>query len=286
MRWSTTSTKALNDPTAWTYIDLTTVNAKARGYQFGWLDNNGFVWFVPTDNYQATSLPAVAPFIVYNSALPFNQASSWAAYVNNGAPDGMGIWLTGAAYNPATNTAWMAGYGAPPTSTPTQISYDLELQESSATIPTIAPNSVVNAAGYSAPVAPGSIASAFGSFLFASPLGDTSLPVSTNLGGLSLQFAGGALAPLFFVSSGQVNFQVPWELAGQSQTSLTAALTGGTSAGQAVNLAPFAPGIFSTNSQGMGQGEIFDTSNQLVDSSNPASPGSYVVIYCTGLGMS
>ena len=39
------------------------------------------------------------------------------------------------------------------------------------------------------------------------------------------------------------------------------------------------------NAQGTGQGAIVDTSGRLVDSSNPATPGTtFVSIYCTGLG--
>lgn len=57
--------------------------------------------------------------------------------------------------------------------------------------------------------------------------------------------------------------------------------------GQAVpfsNAGP-APGIFTTNSRGTGQGEIFDSANRLVDATNPATAGSSIVqIYCTGLG--
>jgi uncharacterized protein (TIGR03437 family) len=46
-----------------------------------------------------------------------------------------------------------------------------------------------------------------------------------------------------------------------------------------------APAIFSTNARGSGQGAILDPSYQLVDSSNPATAGSTVVlIFCTGLG--
>jgi uncharacterized protein (TIGR03437 family) len=100
-----------------------------------------------------------------------------------------------------------------------------------------------------------------------------------------MQFANGTQAPLFFADVGQVNFQVPWELVGQSQTSLTAVLNGQSGAGQIVSLAPFSPGIFSTNSQGSGQGAILNSSYVLVNSSNPATAGSTVVqIYCTGLG--
>ncbi|HTX39614.1 MAG TPA: hypothetical protein VME43_31560, partial [Bryobacteraceae bacterium] len=82
-----------------------------------------------------------------------------------------------------------------------------------------------------------------------------------------------------------VNVQVPWELTGQSQTSLTGTLNNQTGAAQAVGLAAFAPAIFSQNAEGSGQGAILDTSYRLVDSSNPATAGnSVVLIYCTGLG--
>jgi uncharacterized protein (TIGR03437 family) len=152
-------------------------------------------------------------------------------------------------------------------------------------LPSISAGGVVNDGSYTAPVAPGSIAAAFGSFLLSSPAGATGSPLPTNVSGLSLQFGGGTLAPLFFVSAGQVNFQVPWELAGKSQTTLAATLNGQAGAAQTVSLAPFAPAIFGINAEGTGQGAILDASNRLVDSSNPAAAGSTVVqIFCTGLG--
>jgi uncharacterized protein (TIGR03437 family) len=152
-------------------------------------------------------------------------------------------------------------------------------------LPSIQAGGVVSDASYAAPVAPGSIAAAFGSFLLSSPAGASQSPQPTSISGLSLQFGNGTLAPLFFVSGGQVNFQVPWELAGQSQTTLAATLNGQTGAAQAVSLAPFAPAIFSTNAAGTGQAAVTDASNRLVDSTNPAKAGSTVLqIYCTGLG--
>jgi uncharacterized protein (TIGR03437 family) len=100
-----------------------------------------------------------------------------------------------------------------------------------------------------------------------------------------MQFAGGIKAPLYYVSSGQVNLLVPWELANQAQTSLTATLNGQSSTAQSVALSTFSPGIFSMNGQGTGQGAILDTSYRLVDPTNPATAGStYIQIYCTGLG--
>jgi uncharacterized protein (TIGR03437 family) len=151
-------------------------------------------------------------------------------------------------------------------------------------VPSINPGGLVNAANYAAPVAPGSIASVFGDFLLAAPLSATESPLPPSISGLSLEF-GGVTAPLFFASSGQANVQVPWESAGQSQTTLTASLNGQASTGKVVGLAAYAPAIFSTNAAGSGQGAITDTSYRLVDSTNPATAGSTVVlIYCTGLG--
>ena len=158
------------------------------------------------------------------------------------------------------------------------------LTEATGLSPSINPGGVVSAASFVAPVAPGSIASAFGDFLLSSPLGTQQSPLPTSISGLSLEFVGGTPAPLFFVSGLQVNLQVPWELATQSQASLTATLNGQTSGAQTVDLAPFAPAIFSTNAKGSGQGAILDPSYHLVDSSNPATDGSVVLIYCTGLG--
>jgi uncharacterized protein (TIGR03437 family) len=151
--------------------------------------------------------------------------------------------------------------------------------------PVINSGGLLTAASYTAPVAPGSIASVFGDFFVPAPLSATGSPLPASLAGLSLQFDTSTPAPLFFVSGGQVNLQVPWELAGQPQANLAATLNGQAGASQTVNLAAFAPAIFATNAQGSGQGAILDASNHLVDASNPATPGSTVLqIFCTGLG--
>src|SRR3984957_2821677 len=102
------TTLPITDKSAWKSINLATVNPKAGGYQYGWVDKNGFVWFVPTHNFQVTQLPSMPPFIAYNPALPFNQSSSWQTYPNPGYPAGDGVWSSGAASDPNTNTAWLA----------------------------------------------------------------------------------------------------------------------------------------------------------------------------------
>jgi beta-glucosidase len=151
--------------------------------------------------------------------------------------------------------------------------------------PSINSGGIINAASSApgAPVSPGSIASVYGNFLLSTPSWASAIPLPDSLEGLSLT-AGTVDAPLFYAGSGQVNLQIPWELSGQSQP-LTATLAGQTSAPQPVNLAPFAPGIFSMNGQGTGAGAILDSSYNLITSTNPAGAGvTVILIYCTGLG--
>lgn len=101
------TTRPLNDPGAWQYMDLRTVDSDAGGYQLGWLGRDGFVWFVPTHNYNdPTGIP---PFICWNSNLPFTCIDAWHTY-----PNPRSIWSCGAAYDPATNTAWFSPWGDPP----------------------------------------------------------------------------------------------------------------------------------------------------------------------------
>jgi uncharacterized protein (TIGR03437 family) len=159
-------------------------------------------------------------------------------------------------------------------------------ETSNMSIPAINAGGVLNAASYTpgAPVAAGSIATVFGSFPVGASISASGVPLPPMLAGLSLRFADGFPVPLLFVSAAQVNIQVPWELTGQTEASLTAVVGGLASAGQSVKLAPFAPGIFAINGQSDGQGAILDASYRLVDAENPTTPGAVVQIYCTGLG--
>ncbi len=151
--------------------------------------------------------------------------------------------------------------------------------------PVISLSGTVNVASYAAPVAPGSIAAVFGSNLAigqASSMAPSPLPTTLAQGSFTI---GGRAAPLFFAIPAQVILQIPWELAGQTQTSIIATVNGVASNTQTVPLAPFAPGIFSTNALGTGQGAILIApTSQLAAPGTPAPRGGYVSIFCTGLG--
>jgi beta-glucosidase len=154
--------------------------------------------------------------------------------------------------------------------------------------PAINPGGVVNAASYTAPVAPGSIAAIFGTFPLSTDFSAQTLPLPNSLGGLSFEFDSAnkialqtASAPLFFASPLQVNMQIPWELSAGAQTTLA----GEGGAAQSLSIAAYAPGIFTINGEGNGAGLIQDNSYRLISTVNPAQPGvTTIVVYATGLG--
>jgi len=223
---------------------------------------------------------------------------------NPGGTEYNDTWLLTNEDNIGGTPAWVntipnGSSGSPPPSTPSG-AYDAVskrlmvlpdptdlwvLATDASTVPSINAGGVTSAASYATTVAPGSIAASFGSFLLGSSAQAQATPLPTSLSGLSLRFRGATKAPLFYVSGNQINFQVPWELAGQSQVPVTVTVDGQTSAPQTANIVLFAPGLFAMNGQGTGQGAILDASYRLVDASNPAMPGSTVLqIFCTGLG--
>jgi uncharacterized protein (TIGR03437 family) len=160
---------------------------------------------------------------------------------------------------------------------------------SSATLPVSGTNPVVLStlvsASYASPVAAGSIAAVFGTGLATGTAVSTAgSPLPTTLAQSSFTI-GNRAAPLFFAMPSQVNLQIPWEAANQTQTSVTATVNGKASNTQVVALAPFAPGIFSMDSSGTGQGAVVVYPTMSVAAAGtPAARGGYVSIYCTGLG--
>ncbi len=153
--------------------------------------------------------------------------------------------------------------------------------------PTIASAGILNSASWTPTVAAGSIASVFGNNL-GTALVATTYPLLPALWFTSVS-AGNRTAPLFMSSCAQVNLQIPWESAGQTQVAMIATVAGLISVPQPANVAPFAPGIFTMNQSGSGQGAIVIASTGQIagfplTGSRPVLAGEYVVIFCTGLG--
>jgi len=135
--------------------------------------------------------------------------------------------------------------------------------------PAVAANGIVNGGDFSAAIAPGSVVSIFGQNFAIRGNAFSALPLPTELSGVSVT-ANGIPAPLFYVSPGQINIQLPYEVSGQVELRIT---TPNGSATGIVNVTTVAPSILAVVS-----------GSHLVSSSNPAIPGSYLTVYATGLG--
>jgi uncharacterized protein (TIGR03437 family) len=155
-------------------------------------------------------------------------------------------------------------------------------------LPFIAVGGIVNASDSVRTVAAGSIAALFGNNLGSSLVASNSYPLPITLGGGSVRI-GSQNAPLFMTSCSQVNLQIPWEVAGQTQVLAIASAGGQMSVQAPVTIAPFAPGIFSLNMRGSGQGAIEIANTTMLAAPQgplgiPAQRGQYLAIFCTGLG--
>lgn len=145
--------------------------------------------------------------------------------------------------------------------------------------PTISPNGAVDAASFVSgrAVAPGSYIALFGNNLAPGIQGETTLNLPVAIGNVSVSFdtpTTSAPGHLEFVAPGQVNVQVPWELAGQTSAQIKVSVQDSSGVLYTLPLAPYSPGIFA----------IVDANGNLISASNPALQGHNIVIYCNGLG--
>jgi uncharacterized protein (TIGR03437 family) len=153
--------------------------------------------------------------------------------------------------------------------------------------PVVTPGGVLNAASFQsdAPIAPGGLITIYGTQLADGPgQSFTTTPVPTSLNGTQVR-VGGQVLPLFYSSTGQVNAQVPFGLAVNTQLQLSVTHGSALSVPQSVTVAAAQPAIFATNQQGTGQGAIVNgVTFELADATHPVHAGDVISIYCTGLG--
>ncbi len=153
------------------------------------------------------------------------------------------------------------------------------------TQPQVPEGSAVNGASFAqtpTPVSPGSVISIFGTSLAPETQQATSLPLPTTLGNVTVRI-NEISAPLFFVSPGQVNAQVPFAISGSTAT---VTVDNGTlpSASITLGIAPAAPGIFTLSQDGTGPGAVLHPDGSLVSVTSPAKVDEVVAIFCSGLG--
>lgn len=149
-------------------------------------------------------------------------------------------------------------------------------------IPAISSNGVVDAAKFSAMLAPGGLASLFGVELAGGIAAASSLPLPTTLAGVRIQ-VNGVDAPLLFVSPKQINFQTPFETPTGGTVSVVAFLDGQQSSSQPTAVADFAPGVFTNTVTGEPIVQRHPD-GALISAQNPAKPGDVLIIFATGMG--
>jgi uncharacterized protein (TIGR03118 family) len=155
--------------------------------------------------------------------------------------------------------------------------------------PPAAISSVVNAASQLAgAIAPGEIVKISGQTVGPSPAVSATIPpvsaLATTLGGTSVTINGIA-APILYTNGTQTNIQVPYGVAGSATASLV--LTTGTQTTQALSLqvAPVAPGLFTTDFSGQGRLVALNADGSVNSTANPAARGSSVWVFATGAGV-
>ena len=147
---------------------------------------------------------------------------------------------------------------------------------------------IVNAASFQAgPVAPGEIVTIFGSGVGPAALTGLRLTASglvdNSLADTRVLFDGVA-APLIYVSAAQTSAIVPYAVAGKASTQVQIEFRGSRSGAVTLPVAAAAPGVFTLESSGRGQGAILNQDASVNGAANPAAKGSVVVLFCTGEG--
>lgn len=155
----------------------------------------------------------------------------------------------------------------------------------SAGTPTI--TSVVNGASYlEGPVAPGELITIFGADLGPTTQAGAELSAGyvTDTVANTQVLIGGVAAPILYASSTQINAVVPFETTGNT-AQVQVVYQGQNTASTSVAVQAASPAVFSAASTGGGEGAILNQDGSVNSQSNAAPPGSVVVIYATGAGV-
>jgi len=93
----------------------------------------------------------------------------------------------------------------------------------------------------------------------------------------------GTCAPIVYTSANQVAAITPYEVSGV-QAQITLNYMGQTSASFSAMLAPTVPGIFTSNSSGIGEAAALNQDQSINATANPAHVGDIITVFATGEG--
>ncbi len=141
-------------------------------------------------------------------------------------------------------------------------------------------NAAVNAASFTAAIAPGCLISIFGTDLDASTELAQGLPLPAQFSGVTVTLNGRTL-PLLYASALQINAQLPFDVSGSATLQVT---TPAGSSSLAITISGVAPGVFTSPTSNGTVAAIVHANGALVSANAPAQGGEYISIYMTGLG--
>jgi len=134
------------------------------------------------------------------------------------------------------------------------------------------------------PIAPGSLITLFGSKLANTTGQAAGNPLPLSLNGAEVHLGNRSL-PLLFTSDGQLNVQVPYDVAVDTQHQISVSRGDTIAVAETLTVTSAQPGIFTKTQTGTGQGAIVKQDGvTLAESGTAAKRGEVVIIYCSGLG--
>jgi len=154
--------------------------------------------------------------------------------------------------------------------------------------PAIASGGIVNAASYSPAISAGAMVALYGQRLAARTVAASAVPLPEELEGVRVEIREAGKnpvrAPLYFVSAGQINFQMPFGLTASS-VEVRVVNPAGESPWQSVALQATSPALFTLTMDGKGTPTMVHATDwRWVEPSYPARPGEYLLLMVTGLG--
>jgi uncharacterized protein (TIGR03437 family) len=160
------------------------------------------------------------------------------------------------------------------------------VESTAAPTPRFSAANVVNAANFAPGIVPGSLATVFATGVRETPgiAAASTIPLPRAIDGVSLT-VGGLQAPILSVSnvggSQQVNFQVPFEVAGRSSADVIITRSGTASAAQSIAVLTEQPGVYAAGGRGVA---VHNTNYSLVSEASPLTPGEFAFVYAAGMG--
>jgi len=160
--------------------------------------------------------------------------------------------------------------------------FSLDPATAAANAPQVFPKGAVNAASYQTPIAQNGLVSIFGKNL-GDTVGASSLPLPSILGGVCVTLNNTPL-PLFLSSPGQINAQIPPEMAtGAFPLVVRAIGKNAASASQQLTISKYAPAVFVdpvTN-----QIALLHADGSFVTRDHPAHRDEPLMLFASGLGL-